>query len=37
MISALNTQQHHSDDRLQHGPDQVPHGQTGVHLAAGEL
>lgn len=29
--------QHHSNDCLQHGPDQVPHGQTSVHAAAGEL
>lgn len=34
---AMNTQQNHSYDRLQHGPDKVPHGQTGVHPAAGEL
>lgn len=29
--------QHYSNDCLQHGPDQVPHGQTSLHSAAGEL
>lgn len=36
-VLALNAPQHHSYDRLQHGPDQVSHGPTGVHAAAGEL
>lgn len=34
---ALKTQQHNGYNCLQHGSDQIPNGQTGVHPAAGKL
>lgn len=34
---AVTALQHYSNHRLQHGPDQIPHGPAGVHTAAGEL